>query len=556
MQQIVHDYIEQIINQVVINNYFNHEKNTAHEVNSNSSDISITPPQSTKCGSNNGNKDIQQDKKPENKKILFILEDKANIIKKKNNNNDVIKNKFLIKKRKRIFSIQKIGKKYEENTSSSTKKIIKKKDILKENISSPVKCNNHNDDNNIIINIIKNNDKKNNNNYNINNSNNNKNNNNNNSNSNTNNNINNTHKNNKENNDNNNEPNSKKKKKRSMNEKDMQLLYEQKFLENINKEYSDKEYERDINECLKDKKKKFMKENFPIMFQKDYYYLYSVLPKKRLATKAYYIDPNYFNDKFNENLFGNYNILYDDYDLFYKETTQDSINNIHLDIKDKIQDKNFKKYLNNIKNIHVNDENVSSNINKIGRVENIIDINENMSNNYKYHERSNKYINDCSDNKIKIFKIYKIKKIIKNKNNIIPENNKNNLKDNNSEINESTNSIENNNDLIIKEKNSLLPKKVWSFSKNNITDIDIDNFFDDCVQVWPFDECCFTKEIAMEFLMKNNYNSSICLKRLKEFVYFMKKRAKELDFPIIDKNIKTIKRYNLRKSYNIKYNVV
>lgn len=40
-----------------------------------------------------------------------------------------------------------------------------------------------------------------------------------------------------------------------MNEKDMQLLYEQKFLENINKEYSDKEYERDINECLKDKKR-------------------------------------------------------------------------------------------------------------------------------------------------------------------------------------------------------------------------------------------------------------------------------------------------------------
>ena len=280
-----------------------------------------------------------------------------------------------------------------------------------------------------------------------------------------------------------------------MNEKDMQLLYEQKFLENINKEYSDKEYERDINECLKDKKKKFMKENFPIMFQKDYYYLYSVLPKKRLATKNYYIDPNYFNDKFKENLFINYNILYEDYDLCYKESTQESINNIHLNIKDKNQDKNFKKYLNNIKNVHVNDENISSNINKVGIVENIIDINENISNNYKYHDSSNKYISDYNDNKIKIFKIYKIKKIIKNKNknNIIPENNKAKLNDNNSEINESTNANENNSDLIIKEKNSLLPKILWFFLKNNITNIYIDNFFDDCVQVWPFDECCFTK---------------------------------------------------------------
>ena len=48
--------------------------------------------------------------------------------------------------------------------------------------------------------------------------------------------------------------------------------------------------------------------------------------------------------------------------------------------------------------------------------------------------------------------------------------------------------------------------------------------------------------------MKNNYNTQLCLEKLKEFVYFMKKRAKELDFPIINKNIKTIKRYNLRKT--------
>jgi hypothetical protein len=79
----------------------------------------------------------------------------------------------------------------------------------------------------------------------------------------------------------------------------------------------------------------------------------------------------------------------------------------------------------------------------------------------------------------------------------------------------------------------------------------VEKFFDDCIQIWPFDECCFVKEIALEFLMKNNYDMEICLKKKKEFVYFMKKRAEELDFPIISESIKTIKKYNLRKTnYN------
>ena len=48
--------------------------------------------------------------------------------------------------------------------------------------------------------------------------------------------------------------------------------------------------------------------------------------------------------------------------------------------------------------------------------------------------------------------------------------------------------------------------------------------------------------------MKNNYSVEICLNKIKEFIYFMKLRAKELDFPIISESIKTIKRYNLRKT--------
>ena len=50
--------------------------------------------------------------------------------------------------------------------------------------------------------------------------------------------------------------------------------------------------------------------------------------------------------------------------------------------------------------------------------------------------------------------------------------------------------------------------------------------------------------------MKNNYLINICLEKIKEFVYYMKKRASELDFPIISESIKTIKKYNLRKTNN------
>ena len=77
------------------------------------------------------------------------------------------------------------------------------------------------------------------------------------------------------------------------------------------------------------------------------------------------------------------------------------------------------------------------------------------------------------------------------------------------------------------------------------------SFFEECSQIWPYDECCFTKEIALEFLMQNNYSIKYCLENIKEFVFFMKKRAKELDFPIISESVKTIKKYHLRKTnYN------
>ena len=46
--------------------------------------------------------------------------------------------------------------------------------------------------------------------------------------------------------------------------------------------------------------------------------------------------------------------------------------------------------------------------------------------------------------------------------------------------------------------------------------------------------------------MKNNYSIKYCFDNIKEFIFFMKKRAKELDFPIISESVKTIKKYHLK----------
>ena len=472
MQQLVYDIIERSIPNVPNNN---NENNSVH------SDITITPPISTKNGSNNSCKESQKDIQYIRKKIFFIDYNNNNKINIKNKKKE---KKFLEKKRKRFFLIKKIQKKKVETAAKTLPKInkiifnnfklekVEEKKNLDNNTKIPIKNHNYfinvlvNKDknffnNNNIINI-KQDENLNNNikifkNDNIKNSNKIF--------------INKEIKENKEknntspkeenklketdtNNINNKKPNEFRRKKKKSNyttEKELQIAYEKKFLENINKNYSDKEYEEDIKQCLKDKKKKFMKENFPIMFQKDKFYLYSILPKKRLASKEYYIEPEFF-------------------------------------------DKN--KIINNFDTYVTNNELISNDVN--------------YSNN----------------NKNKIFKISKIKKNNKNDNLL-------NLA--NEEIDDE-----------IKERFDLEPKKVWSLKKD--IKINIDDFFEDCTQIWPFDECCFVKEIALEFLMKNNYSIKYCFDNIKEFIFFMKKRAKELDFPLISESVKTIKRYHLRKT--------
>jgi hypothetical protein len=103
--------------------------------------------------------------------------------------------------------------------------------------------------------------------------------------------------------------------------------------------------------------------------------------------------------------------------------------------------------------------------------------------------------------------------------------------------------------LKFKKLYNTLPKQVWSVPEDE-KELDVDLFYDDCVQIWPFNECTFVKEIALEFLMKNNYSTEICLKRIKDFVSFMKKRADELNISILNKNEKTVKNYSLRKTKN------
>ena len=477
MQQLVYDIIERSIPNVPNNN---NENNSVH------SDITITPPISTKNGSNNSCKESQKDIQYIRKKIFFIDYNNNNKINIKNNKKE---KKFLEKKRKRFFLIKKIQKKKVETTAKTLPKInkiifnnfklekVEEKKNLDNNTKIPSKNHNYfinvlvnkdknffNNNNNIInikqdenlnnnIKIFKNDNIKNSNKIF----------------------INKEIKENKEknntspkeekklketdtNNINNKKPNEFRRKKKKSNyttEKELQIAYEKKFLENINKNYSDKEYEEDIKQCLKDKKKNFMKENFPIMFQKDKFYLYSILPKKRLASKEYYIEPEFFD-------------------------------------KNKIIN-NFDTYVTN---------------------------NELISNEQK------KDVNYSNNNKNKIFKISKIKKNNKNDNLL-------NLA--NEEIDDE-----------IKERFDLEPKKVWSLKKD--IKINIDDFFEDCTQIWPFDECCFVKEIALEFLMKNNYSIKYCFDNIKEFIFFMKKRAKELDFPLISESVKTIKRYHLRKT--------
>ena len=91
--------------------------------------------------------------------------------------------------------------------------------------------------------------------------------------------------------------------------------------------------------------------------------------------------------------------------------------------------------------------------------------------------------------------------------------------------------------------NETIPKLLWSVPNK---EINYNEFYDKCIQIWPFDKCRFIKEFSLEFLMKNNYDIDLCLVKLTEFVQFMQRKIIEHNIPLVQTDAKIKKNYNLR----------
>ena len=329
-----------------------------------------------------------------------------------------------------------------------------------------------------------------------------------------------------ENNQNNN------KKKIKIDEKELIANREKEFMDNLNRQYSDEQYNKDLEMNLNEKKAKFMKENFPIMFRKDKYYLYTVLLKKRRTHPINFIQSNTFYQDIQESQ--KHQTLYLNEELDFSEhalsenSDEDKINLIK---NKKILCKNEKSKKST--SIIFMDSDILPSINEKNNNDNkfkkeVEQIKRDLTIPRKQIQEKNKKqgtgLSETSPSE------HDVKNIDINLIDDIEEQNK-----------------DNKNNLKIKRAYNLLPKLIWSFPKEK-NNLDIEMFYDDCIEIWPFNECIFVKEIALEFLMKNNYSTTSCLKRLNYFVSFMKKRAEELNMSLINKNEKTVKKYSLRNT--------
>ena len=332
------------------------------------------------------------------------------------------------------------------------------------------------------------------------------------------------------------------KKKSKVNEKELILFKEKVFMDNLNKNYSDEQYSKDLDMNLKEKKVQFMKENFPIMFRKDKYYLYSVLLKKRRTQPIHFIQPNTLTADIQESR--KHQTLYLKEELDYSDNLSLKNSNkeiIHIteNIKDQSQNKlgNNQNQKNKSKPFHLYDSEIISSAEQRTNDNNnykeeVDQIKEDLINPKKpiqeKFKKNGPGLSDTSpsDHDGKNIDIIHLKEDIEGQNDI----DKNNIK--------------------FKKTYNLLPTHIWSPPKvKNFPDVEL--FYDDCIQIWPFNQCTFIKEIALEFLMKNNYSSELCFKRIKDFVFFMKKRAEELNISVINKNEKTVKKYSLRNTKKI-----
>ena len=299
------------------------------------------------------------------------------------------------------------------------------------------------------------------------------------------------------------------KKKQKISEKERIANAEKEFMEKLNQEYSDEQYKNDMDKISKEEKELFMQKNFPIMYRKDKYYLYNILLNKRRTQPIHFINPNLLSNSLQESK--KLQTLY----------LNEEPEKIELNTTDNIEEEK-----NNQNTQKQNSENNTEE-------EQLEQIKKNLS------ETETKNKNNREN------------KFISNQKNSINKKRNTGLSDTSpSENNHNSEDGDKIGGLKFKKLYNTLPKHVWSMPEDE-KELDVDLFYDDCIQIWPFNECTFVKEIALEFLMKNDYSTDVCLKRLKDFVTFMKKRAVELDISILNKNEKTIKNYSLRKT---KYN--
>ena len=311
------------------------------------------------------------------------------------------------------------------------------------------------------------------------------------------------------------ENNKTEKKRARISEKERIANEEKEFMDKLNQEYSDEQYNKDMSQILKEKKAQFMQKNFPIMYRKDKYYLYNILLNKRRKQPIHFINPKSLSSSLQESKKLQ--------TLYLNEEPEKLENNSSENYEeDKIM-KNSQK---------LNSEN-NTEEEQLALIKKNLTEKENENKDKKLLSSSSSQKSNNKKNNGVMSDTSPSEHDIKNLENT------QSFCDNPDKISE----------LKFKKLYNTLPKQVWSMPDEE-KELDVDLFYDDCIQIWPFDECTFVKEIALEFLMKNDYSTDVCLKRLKSFVSFMKKRADELNISILNKNEKTVKNYSLRKTKN------
>ena len=338
-----------------------------------------------------------------------------------------------------------------------------------------------------------------------------------------------------------NESSQKSKRKAKNEEKELLANAEKVFMENINKQYSDEQYIKDLDLNLKEERAQFMKENFPIMYRKDKFYLYTILLKKRRTQTINFILPKNLSESIKESK---------KIQTLYESEEPEKI--VHCLSDNSVDEKNIKTKSKDISIAQITAINCK-NQNKDNHKQSMdTEIISSLCKKSKNNTKLKKEVEQIKQN------LTETKKTTQDKNKkcgtVLSETSPSEHDAKNSDMNQDNDDIEGQNKtsnygIKFKKTYNLLPKHIWSYPSHK-SELNIEAFYDDCIQVWPFNECIFVKEIALEFLMKNNYDTNICLDHIKDFVFFMKKRAVELDFSLINKNEKTVKKYCLRNPKN------